>query len=74
MIVTSHGILLGKFTLRCLKSLGEGDGDKVYFFLVTVQTSHKALLVHSLRGNVIVHSSAAPSLFNDRQPGDPGTA
>ena len=56
------------------KVLGEGDGDKVYFFLVTVQTSHKALLVHSPHGNVTVHSSAAQSLFNDRQPGDPGTA
>ena len=71
MIGASHGILLGNFTCS-LKS--KGEGDRGILFSVTVQTSHKLLLVHSPCGNITVHTSSPPSLFSYRQPGDPGTA
>ena len=71
MIGASHGILLGNFTCS-LKS--KGEGDRGILFSVTVQTSHKVLLVHSPCGNIAVHTSSPPSLFSYRQPGDPGTA
>ena len=66
MIGASHCILLGNFTC-CLKSLGEVDrGTKLL----------SRLSSHSTRPqrNVTVHTSSPPSLFSNRQPGDPGTA